>query len=105
MKSLLYTLQIIAPVYEHMSKHGLNNVLIVYTLFDGNDRDKNKYSHYLWALFFILHIDLTIPGYLTDRNEHMALMNTMCDMSQCVVVAIIPNTISVAFAHHISVIL
>ena len=36
--------------------------------------------------FAILHVDLWMRGHHKDPNGYMALMNTMCDMSQFVVV-------------------
>jgi len=48
--------------------------------------------------FAILHIDLWIPGHHTDPNGYIALMNTMCDMSQFVVVVPVPNESSATLA-------
>ena len=41
--------------------------------------------------FVILHVDLWIPGNRTDTNGYTALMNSMCDMSQFVIVIPIPD--------------
>ena len=48
--------------------------------------------------FAILHVDLWMPGHHTDPNGFMALMNTMCDMSQFVVVVPVPNESSATLA-------
>ena len=46
-----------------------------------------------------------MPGHHTDPNGYMVLMNTMCDMSQCVVVISVPNessaTLASFFMHHV----
>ena len=48
--------------------------------------------------FAILHVDLWMPGHHTDPNGYMALMNTMCDMSQFVVVVPVPDESSATLA-------
>ena len=48
--------------------------------------------------FAILHVDLWMPGHHTDPNGYMALMNTMCVMSQFVVVLPVPNESSATLA-------
>jgi len=40
--------------------------------------------------FDILHVNLWIPGHHSDSNGNMTLMNAMCDMSQFVVVVVVP---------------
>ena len=30
--------------------------------------------------FAIFHVDLWSPGHMTDRNDHISLMNTMYEM-------------------------
>ena len=49
--------------------------------------------------FAILHADRWMPGHLTDPNGYMELMNTMCDMSQFVVVVSVPNESSATLAY------
>ena len=48
--------------------------------------------------FAILYVDLWMPGHHTDPNGYMALINTMCDMSQFVVVVPVPNNSSATLA-------
>ena len=46
-----------------------------------------------------------MPYYHTDPNGYIALMNTICDMSQCLVVVLVPNessvTLSSFFMQHV----
>ena len=55
--------------------------------------------------FAILHVDLLIPGHHTDPNGYIALMDTMCDMIQFVVIVHVPNessaTLTSSFMQHI----
>ena len=41
--------------------------------------------------FDFLHVDLLIPSRHTYSNGYMALMNVMCDISQFVVVTLVPD--------------
>ena len=50
--------------------------------------------------FAILRVDLWIPGYYTDINNTMALMNDMCDMCQFVVVVPVPGETSATLASY-----
>ena len=53
----------------------------------------------------IFHVDLWMPGYYTDINGYMALMNIICDMCQFLVVVPVPNetfaTLASYFMQHI----
>ena len=49
-------------------------------------------------LFVILHVDLWMLGHHTDPSGYMALMNTLCDMSQFVDVIPVPNESSTTSA-------
>ena len=57
--------------------------------------------------FAILHVDLWIPDHHADPNGYISLMNTMCDMSQFVIVVPVPNessaTLSPFFMQHVLV--
>ena len=57
------------------------------------------------SLFVILHVNIWIPCHHTDPNGYMALMNTICKMSQFVVVIPVPNessaTLASFFMHHV----
>ena len=48
--------------------------------------------------FAIIYVDLWMPGKYTDSNGNMALMNTMCDTSQFVVVVPVTNESSAILA-------
>ena len=50
--------------------------------------------------FAIRHVDLWSPGYMTDQNSYIALMNTMCDMTQFVVVVPVPDETSTTLASY-----
>ena len=50
--------------------------------------------------FAIIHVDLWSPGYMTDHNDCIALMNTMCDMIQIVVVVPVPDETSTTLGGH-----
>ena len=50
--------------------------------------------------FATLYVDLWSQGYMTDHNGHIALMNTMCNMNQFVVVVPVPNESSATLASH-----
>ena len=50
--------------------------------------------------FAILHVDLCIPGHFTDSNGNVALMNTMCDIYQFVVVVPVPDETSTTLAYY-----
>ena len=50
--------------------------------------------------FVICHVDLWIPGYHTDNNGNMALMNAICDTSQFVVVVPVPDESSTILASY-----
>ena len=41
--------------------------------------------------FAIIFVDLRQQGYHTSDNDNLALMNTMCDMSQCVIIVSFPD--------------
>ena len=55
--------------------------------------------------FAILHVNLWMPGHYTEPNGYMELMNTMCDMSQFVVVVPVTNessaTLTSFFMQHV----
>ena len=48
--------------------------------------------------FAILHVDLWMPGHHKDPNGYMAIMNTMCDMSQFAVVVPVRDESSATLA-------
>ena len=50
--------------------------------------------------FAILHADLWIPGHHSDPNDNMALINTMRDMIQFVVVVPVPDESSATLASY-----
>ena len=50
--------------------------------------------------FAILHVDLWSPGYMTDQHGYIALMNTMCDMIQFVVVVPVLDETSATLASY-----
>ena len=50
--------------------------------------------------FFILQADLWIPVHSTDSNDNVALINSMYDMIQFVVVVSVPNKASKTFVDH-----
>ena len=50
--------------------------------------------------FAILHVDLWMLGRFTDSNGNVALMNTMCDMYQFVVVVPVPDKTSATLADY-----
>ena len=50
--------------------------------------------------FAILHVDLWMPVHHTDENGNMALMNSMCNMSQFVVVVPVLDESSATLASH-----
>ena len=50
--------------------------------------------------FDIFHADLWIPGHFTDSSGNVALMNVMCDMTQFVIVAPVPNEIATTLAEY-----
>ena len=50
--------------------------------------------------FAILHVDLWIPGHHIDEYGNMALMNSMCDMSQFVVVVPVLDDSSATLASY-----
>ena len=52
------------------------------------------------SLFAILHVNLWSPGYMTDHNGYIALMNIMCDMDQFIVVVPVPDENSATLARH-----
>ena len=41
--------------------------------------------------FAIFHTDLWVPGYFTDSDSNVSLMNIMCDMTQFVVIVPVPD--------------
>ena len=52
-------------------------------------RRRDQELMFSWTVsshFSILRVNLWLPWYRTDHNDNIALMNTMCDMSQFVVV-------------------
>ena len=51
--------------------------------------------------FAIIHVDLWSPGHMTDHNGYIALMNTMCDMTQFVVVVPVPDETSATLVSHL----
>ena len=55
--------------------------------------------------FVILHVDLWIPSHHTNENGNMALMNSMCNMTQFVVVIPVLDesfaTLSSYFIQHV----
>ena len=58
-----------------------------------------------WPLsitFAILHVDLWMPEKITDSKGNTALMNTVCDMSQFVVVVPVPDESSATLVDHFS---
>ena len=48
--------------------------------------------------FAILHVHLWIPGHFTDCNSNVSLMNVMCDMTQFVIIVLVPNEIAATLA-------
>ena len=50
--------------------------------------------------FVILHVDLWMPGHHTDEYGNMALINSMCDMIQFVVVVPVSNESSATLASY-----
>ena len=50
--------------------------------------------------FAILHVDLWSPGHMTDQHGYLALMKTMCDMTQFVVVVPVPDETSATLASY-----
>ena len=56
-----------------------------------------------WSIsspFALLHVDLWSPGYMTDQNGYIALMNTIYDMTQFVVVVTVLDKTSATLASH-----
>ena len=56
-----------------------------------------------WLLsipFAIIHVDLWMPGNVTDSKGDTALMNVMCDMSQFVVVVPVLDEFSATLVNH-----
>ena len=50
--------------------------------------------------FAILHVDFLIPGHHTDSNGYISLMNVICDMSQFIVVILVPDEYSTTLASY-----
>ena len=50
--------------------------------------------------FAILHVDAWSPEHMTDHNAYIALTNTMCDMTQFLVVVPVPDEYSATLASH-----
>ena len=50
--------------------------------------------------FAILHVALWLPGHITDQNDYITLMNTMCDMTQFVVLVPVLDEASATLASH-----
>ena len=59
-----------------------------------------KFSWSVSSPFGILRVDLWMTGHHTDENGNMALMNSMCGMSQFVVVFPVPDESSTILASY-----
>ena len=58
------------------------------------------FSWPLSIFFAIIHINLWMPGKYTNSKGNMALMNTMCDISQFVAVVPVPDESSATLTDH-----
>ena len=58
------------------------------------------FSWHVSSLFAILHVGLWSPGHMADQNGYISLMDTMCDMTQFVVVVPVLDDTSATLASH-----
>ena len=63
-------------------------------------RGQLMFSWPLSILFAMLYVDFWMPGKFTDSKGNTALINSMCDMSQFVVIEPVPDKSSTTLADH-----